>query len=423
MRLLDLSLENVGPFDQARLEFLSAPDDPVPVTIITGQNGAGKSIVLDAIRGLFGWEYGQLERPIWREGVPFRAEMTLEVEEGRKTLTATRGFGSHEKGFGLDSNEVPLLEHVKAIRNLPEQILRGHLASCRNWVVDFWRSSLPMDTYAIKDLGRQDPKTYLVNALKGIQHNADVTRTICYFDYLRSSEDPGERRDGEKLFEDLRRIVKASLLEGEFSHVRRTDFTPMIKQSGQLVPLSNLSSGNAYLIQHMLSLLWKMYALHLLRGTDTDSICQTPGLLLIDEAENHLHPIWQKRFLLEVRSVFPNVQVIATTHSPFIVASIPGARLYVCRYEPSQKCCVIEEETEAYANKPVEDILLSPAFEETAPFSENLTRLLRERKAAADAGNEERQREIEAELKKRNPEYFSYLDVEERLAALRGTGS
>lgn len=34
MRLLKLSLENIGPFDRAELQFLETPEDPVPVALI-----------------------------------------------------------------------------------------------------------------------------------------------------------------------------------------------------------------------------------------------------------------------------------------------------------------------------------------------------------------------------------------------------
>ncbi|KYF71589.1 hypothetical protein BE11_26835 [Sorangium cellulosum] len=250
-----------------------------------------------------------------------------------------------------------------------------------------------------------------------------MTELICTFDYLRGSEDPRDRRDGEVLYEAIRRIVELSVLDGELSHVDRRAFMPMVRQSGQLVPLSNLSSGNAYLIQHMIGLLGKMYAVHLLRETDASELCKTPGLLLIDEAENHLHPRWQKRFLRDVLSLFPNLQIIATTHSPFLVGSVPGARVFVCRYDRERRTCVVDDATDLYANKPVEEILLSPAFDGTQPFGEEISRLLEERKAAFEAGDNLRRREIERQLKDKNPEYFSYIDVEERLQALRGEGA
>jgi ABC-type phosphonate transport system ATPase subunit len=409
MRLLDLSLQNIGPFDEARLEFLSDPEDPVPVTIITGENGTGKTILLDAIRGLFGQQYGALERAIWRNGTPFHMEASLQVDGSRRVLTATQRAQNHD--FRQVSDK---------LHGLPLAVAQGKCVP--SWVVDFWRSSLPADSYAITHLLRQDPKSFLVNALKGVQRNAAVTELICHFDYLRSSDDPHERRDGEVLYDVTRKIVELSVLDGELSHVARATFTPMIKQSGQLVPLENLSSGNAYLVQHMIGLLGKMYAVHVLRESDPAELCTTPGLLLVDEAENHLHPRWQKRFLGDVRRIFPNMQIIATTHSPFIVASVPGARLFVCRYDRTQKTCVVTDETDVYANKPIEEILLSPAFDGTQPFGEEITRLIEERKTAVDAGNETRRARIEAELKERNPEYFSYLDINERLDALRSQG-
>ena len=66
--LLDLSLEHIGPFDRAKLTFYDREDaEPeVPVTILTGDNGAGKSIVVDAIRAVFGPHYALLARPIWQ---------------------------------------------------------------------------------------------------------------------------------------------------------------------------------------------------------------------------------------------------------------------------------------------------------------------------------------------------------------------
>lgn len=49
---------------------------------------------------------------------------------------------------------------------------------------------------------------------------------------------------------------------------------------------------------------------------------QTPGIVLIDELDLHLHPTWQRRVVSDLRHAFPNLQFIATTHSPFIVQSL-----------------------------------------------------------------------------------------------------
>lgn len=44
----------------------------------------------------------------------------------------------------------------------------------------------------------------------------------------------------------------------------------------------------------------------------------TPGIVLIDEVDAHLHPTWQRRIGLWFREHFPNIQFIVTTHSPLI---------------------------------------------------------------------------------------------------------
>ncbi|MDI1444816.1 AAA family ATPase [Polyangium sp. 6x1] len=414
MRLFDLSLQNIGPFDDAKLEFLTGEEGEVPVAIITGENGTGKTILVDAIRGLYGMGYAALERSLTRPGIPFRLGMTVTAEERRRVVTSTTQVMVGPQHFALHTNDADLA-------HLPTQVNGNRPAP--NWVVDFWRSSQPSDGFAIQQLARQDPKSFLIGSLNGIQRNATVTELICHFDYLRSSDDPKEKADGDLLYETMRYIFRVSLLDGELSHVARRDFTPMVRQSGQLVPLANLSSGNAYLVQHLISLLGKMYAVHVLRETHAEDLCKTPGLLLIDEAENHLHPRWQKRFLRDVLRIFPNLQIIATTHSPFIVASVPGAKVFVCRYDRDRKTCVVEDESRHYENKPIEEILLSSAFEETQPFGPDMTELIEVRKQAVETGDEERRREIEAELKRRNPDYFSYLDINERLAALREKAS
>lgn len=47
----------------------------------------------------------------------------------------------------------------------------------------------------------------------------------------------------------------------------------------------------------------------------------TQGTILIDELDLHLHPKWQRRVIPDLRSAFPQLQFIATTHSPFIIQS------------------------------------------------------------------------------------------------------
>ena len=54
-----------------------------------------------------------------------------------------------------------------------------------------------------------------------------------------------------------------------------------------------------------------------------------PFILVIDEIENHLHPTWQRRVIPALLEYFPNVQIIATTHSPFVVAGLKAGQVHL----------------------------------------------------------------------------------------------
>lgn len=49
---------------------------------------------------------------------------------------------------------------------------------------------------------------------------------------------------------------------------------------------------------------------------------ETPGIVLIDEVDMHLHPEWQKRIMEDLHYIFPKIQFIVTTHSPSVLANV-----------------------------------------------------------------------------------------------------
>lgn len=62
--------------------------------------------------------------------------------------------------------------------------------------------------------------------------------------------------------------------------------------------------------------------LDLLGWSNDLPIHQREFLLLLDEVDVHLHPAWQRKLLPVIQRLFPKAQIIASTHSPFVVASL-----------------------------------------------------------------------------------------------------
>lgn len=91
------------------------------------------------------------------------------------------------------------------------------------------------------------------------------------------------------------------------------------------LPVRFLSSGFRTLIGMVLDISYRMAVLN--PNLLGDIIEKTPGIVLIDELDMHLHPKWQWMVVSALKETFPSIQFIATTHSPLIIASCENENL------------------------------------------------------------------------------------------------
>jgi hypothetical protein len=56
---------------------------------------------------------------------------------------------------------------------------------------------------------------------------------------------------------------------------------------------------------------------------------QTPGVVLIDEVDVHLHPSWQRRVVRDLTEAFPKVQFICSSHSAQVVGEVPAVAAWI----------------------------------------------------------------------------------------------
>lgn len=64
---------------------------------------------------------------------------------------------------------------------------------------------------------------------------------------------------------------------------------------------------------------------------------KSPGVVLIDEVDMHLHPRWQQAILGQLQAAFPNIQFIVTTHSPQVLSTIHRDNIRVIGPDTSGK--------------------------------------------------------------------------------------
>lgn len=406
MKIKNLSLKNIGPFLEADLDFITDDNQKPPVIIITGENGTGKTIVLDAIRGLLLGQHGSIQRKIIRDEKDFLIKSELEFNDKEHCLSSNE--------FKDNNNRFIVKENLKNY-NLLSSAFINRPQEKNKWIANYWTSKSLNEKMELANLVSLKPEDYLLNSLDGIQSNVEVLKLITAFDYYRSSDNPKEKEEGIFLYDVLKKIISISLIEGELKYVERKNYMPIVSQNGFEVSLDKLSSGNLYLIQRMIAILGQMYSVYVLNNLKLEEMLSTSGLLLIDEAENHLHPKWQKTFLNSILDIFPNLQIIITTHSPFIVSSVENAKVFVCKSEIDHS--IIVDETDVYSNKPIEEILQSEVFN-TNPFNTKISDLMNKRKKAIESQNFVEKEAIEEQLKAINPEYFSYFDIDKLIKSI-----
>lgn len=56
---------------------------------------------------------------------------------------------------------------------------------------------------------------------------------------------------------------------------------------------------------------------------------KTPGVVMIDEVDLHLHPSWQRIVIQTLTGAFPNIQFFITTHSPQVLSEVPGKSVFI----------------------------------------------------------------------------------------------
>lgn len=94
----------------------------------------------------------------------------------------------------------------------------------------------------------------------------------------------------------------------------------ILKTEKESVPFSFLSDGYRNMLAVVADLAVRCATLNPQMGEQATA-CH--GTVLIDEIDLHLHPKWQRRVVGDLIKAFPNIQFIATTHSPFIIQSLP----------------------------------------------------------------------------------------------------
>jgi AAA domain, putative AbiEii toxin, Type IV TA system len=339
--LKNITLNNVGPSAEMVVDFGER------LTVITGDNGLGKSFLLDVA-----W---------WALTSYWPAEINPALTSGGKALpTRTPPQGRRENG-NQEQEESALNGRGKIRFELQdkegkiEPFTSNFVARDQSWTKQLSQPKrLGLTIYAMSDgsFAVWDPAR---NCWPNTVDGYDEDRAIGYifspsqiWDGLTSTRLKRKlcngllvdwvtwQREGKETFERLKKVL-AVLSPNPLERLEPGNITrlsidigqiPTIKMPyGQEVPVVHASSGirRILALAYILTWAWEEHldAANLIQEDPSEEIT-----LLIDEVEAHLHPQWQRRIVpallpaMEALSTTLQVQAVITTHSPLVMASL-----------------------------------------------------------------------------------------------------
>jgi predicted ATPase len=124
------------------------------------------------------------------------------------------------------------------------------------------------------------------------------------------------------------------------------------------------------------------------------------GIVIIDELEQHLHPIWQRKIVNLLMNAFPMIQFIITTHSPLVAGNAgrlhpndSGLKLFHTNFtNNNSQVSVIEENL---GDLGYDQILSSEAFGHLYNINSEVEEVLSKASALASKDNRTEEEEIQ----------------------------
>ena len=339
MRIDRLHIENFKKFERTEKPFEFHPH----FTLLVGDNGSGKTSVLDALAVALGLWHKAAPGSGWRnileeeirlvpvragDRVQFRPQLpaiiTVEGQIGfRENLRWTRMIregGTRTTNAEARDAEKSIEEAVQAAEaqraTLP---VLAYYGAGRAWSPTNKRPSVRTS--------QRKPQQFDAyrNCLDTRIHDHELNEWFLF--EAAAANGHGEGRPGY-------RAVKQAVLQciPEADDLRYDSDLKEIVLSirGFEQPFYNLSAGQRMMLAMVADIAIKAVTLNsYLLGPEqpgaTDPMLvlrQSPGVVLIDELDVHLHPIWQRRVATDLKRTFENIQFICTSHSPQVIGEV-----------------------------------------------------------------------------------------------------
>jgi predicted ATP-binding protein involved in virulence len=183
-----------------------------------------------------------------------------------------------------------------------------------------WQPHLPAAAQWSESLQRQDGYRDCLHAASTHELMLNWMRRLTYAEIQEQNKSPQ--------LQAIQRAVTACIsLATQFRFSIKYDELQIVTANDELIRFTELSDGYRNIVAIVADIAWRASILNPHFGALAPTL--TEGIVVIDEIDLHLHPRWQRRILSDLRTTFPRIQFITTTHSPFIVQSLQAGEFVI----------------------------------------------------------------------------------------------
>jgi len=330
MRIDQIELHNFRNFEQQTFRF------PSLFTVVIGENGKGKSTLLQALRLMVGTVFSAFTetKPIYIQSEDVR-RIELENRFAPQLPAEIRASGSLKnqpidwerikRSFNGESSGSRTLHAI--LSSLEKQINTQLIDDVDLPVLAFF-STARIGIEPKKDVPLKTKGSKIADGYEGCldaQPNKDRAFSWIKSNYYKSLKGQNDRLLKAVLDAISQCVPNWTAVEWDEDSDDLLGIYRHEDGSETRMPLYYLSDGLRTMASMAAEIAYRCVILNDQLGSE--AVKQSAGIVLIDELDIHLHPNWQRHVVRDLKAAFPNIQFVATTHSPFIVQSLDSSEL------------------------------------------------------------------------------------------------
>ena len=286
MYVKSIDIENIAGITKLNLTF-----NP-QMNIICGENGIGKTTIIECVAHTFSASNTNiLKRSVLSEYGKFTSLINVDSQDLSKTISINDFIPMSNTHIDGEYRKSKYLMSLKVTRTFNYMDLQSVSK-------DVDKPEYILYEEAKQGVNINEIKNWFVNRFLYSKHDNSLTN---------------EQLENLELAKSCFKIIDENF---SFNRVMASDNEIMVNTPNGEIYYEYLSSGFKSIISILFGIIKDIefrFKTPTIKAKDFD------GIILIDELELHLHPIWQAKISNILKKVFPKVQFIVTTHSPHII--------------------------------------------------------------------------------------------------------